>query len=59
MTKTLKTYDADGVYTGEREVTDAEYAEHERKVAAYKAEVAARKPLRKNSSVYISHDNEE
>ena len=60
MDTKAKLYDADGIWTGEYVIrTPEQQAEHERKVAAYRAEVAARPARRKNSSVYINHDNEE
>ena len=43
METKAKVYDADGRWTGEYVVrTPEQQAEHERKVAAYRAEVAAR-----------------
>ena len=60
METKAKVYDADGIWTGEYvERTPEQQVEHERKVAAYRAEVAARKPRPKNSSVYINHDDNE
>ena len=60
MNTRAKIYDADGTWTGEYVVrTPEEQAEHAKKVAAYRAEVAARTPRRPNSDVYISHDHED
>ena len=58
-TKMYPVRDADGHISHYRPGrTPEEQAEHEKQVAAYLAEVAARKPRRPNSSVYISHDEE-